>query len=161
MNDQLLTITADIVSAHVGNNTVSSGDMPMLIKSVHDAFASLGQVEQVDETQAPAVSVRGSVRPETITCLECGAKQKTLKRHLSTSHALTPADYRAKWNFKGDYPMVAPEYARRRSEMAKALGLGRKAGHKPTTDKTANRKGATSARASEARKAARRALPDV
>lgn len=126
MDEQLLTLTADIVVAHVGHNTVAASDMPSLIKSVHDALAGLGSVEPVDDAPTPAVSVRSSVKPDTITCLECGAKQKTLKRHLSTAHGMSPDDYRAKWDLKADYPMVAPNYARQRSEMAKQIGLGRK-----------------------------------
>lgn len=126
MDEQLLALTADIVVAHVGHNTVSASDMPLLIKSVHGALAGLGSVEQVDDAPAPAVSVRSSVKPDTIICLECGAKQKTLKRHLGSAHDMSPADYRAKWDLKADYPMVAPSYARQRSEMAKQIGLGRK-----------------------------------
>lgn len=126
MDEQLLALTADIVVAHVGHNTVSASDMPSLIKNVHEALAGLGSVEPVDDAPTPAVSVRSSVKPDMIICLECGAKQKALKRHLNSAHSISPAEYRAKWELKPDYPMVAPNYARQRSEMAKQIGLGRK-----------------------------------
>jgi predicted transcriptional regulator len=110
--DQLLTLTADIISAHVENNKVATSDLPAAISAVYNALASLSQpVEPVAEPQSPAVSVRSSVKPNAITCLECGARQKTLKRHLGTAHALTPVEYREKWNLPASYPMVAPHYA--------------------------------------------------
>lgn len=130
-NENLLTLTADIVSAHVAANKVATSDIPLAISSVYTALAGLGTpAVPVTEPLIPAVSVRSSVKPDAISCLECGAKQKTLKRHLGTSHDLTPDQYRAKWNLPADYPMVAPSYSAKRSEMAKRIGLGRKAGVK-------------------------------
>ncbi len=130
-NDNLLTLTADIISAHVENNKVATADLPSAISAVYNALAGLSQpVEPVVEPQSPAVSIRASVKPDAITCLECGARQKTLKRHLGTAHDLTPDAYRAKWNLPASYPMVAPNYAAQRSEMAKRIGLGRKLAQK-------------------------------
>lgn len=130
-NSELLTLTADIIAAHVSNNSVTSTDLPRAISTVYAALANLSApVASVVEAQAPAVSVKASVKPDTITCLECGAKQKTLKRHIGTAHGLTPDAYRAKWSLPASYPMVAPNYAAARSEMAKRIGLGRKPGVK-------------------------------
>ena len=130
-NTDLLTLTADIVAAHVSNNSVTSADLPRAISTIYDALAGLSApVVSVVEARAPAVPVKGSVKPDVITCLECGAKQKTLKRHLGTAHGLTPDQYRAKWSLPASYPMVAPNYAAARSEMAKRIGLGRKPGAK-------------------------------
>ena len=125
--ETLLALTADIVSAHVGNNSVGVGDLPALIVSVHAALANLG-APAVEEApaKAPAVSVRASIRPDYLVCLEDGKKLKMLKRHLMTHYQLTPAAYRAKWNLPADYPMVAPNYAESRRALAKAIGLGRK-----------------------------------
>lgn len=128
---ELLTLTADIVAAHVSNNSVTSADLPRAISSVYTALAALSApAAPAVEAQAPAVSVKASVKPDTITCLECGAKQKTLKRHIGTAHGLAPDEYRAKWGLPASYPMVAPNYAAARSEMAKRIGLGRKPGTK-------------------------------
>lgn len=126
----LMTLTADIVASHVANNSVAVSDLPALIGNVHAALAGLGgTVEAVaDAEQKPAVSVRSSVKPDHIICLEDGKKFKILKRHLATDHAMTPAEYRAKWNLPADYPMVAPSYAEARRTMAKTIGLGRKPG---------------------------------
>jgi len=130
-NAELLTLTADIVAAHVSNNSVSSADLPRAISTVYGALAGLSApVAAPVEAQAPAVSVKSSVKPDAITCLECGAKQKTLKRHIGTAHDLAPDQYRAKWGLPASYPMVAPNYAAARSEMAKRIGLGRKPGTK-------------------------------
>jgi predicted transcriptional regulator len=126
-DETLLDHVADIVSAHVSNNSVSAADLPGLIQSVYASLAALGQApEPVDEKLIPAVSVRASVKPDAVTCLDCGAKFKMLKRHLSTDHEMTPAEYRQRWNLPADYPMVAPEYAAMRGELAKKIGLGRK-----------------------------------
>ena len=126
-NAELLALTAEIVSAHVANNTVAVSDLSTLIRSVFDALTRLGvaPTEGVPDLQ-PAVSVRLSVKPDHLVCLEDGRKQKTLKRHLMTSHGLTPDAYRAKWRLPADYPMVAPNYAAQRSAMAVQIGLGRK-----------------------------------
>lgn len=127
----ILKLTTSIVAAHVENNTVPLNDLPALIAGVHDALRGLGEPPAVPEpAQAPAVSIRASVKPEAITCLECGQKQRTLKRHLGSAHGLTPDLYRTKWNLPASYPMVAPAYSAQRSEMAKAVGLGRKPGQK-------------------------------
>lgn len=128
MRDTLITLTSDIVSAHVGNNSVAVGDLPMLITKVYNALASLDQPAEVKEpAPEPAVSIRSSVKNDYIVCLEDGKKLKMLKRHLATSYNMTPEQYRARWNLPADYPMVAPAYAEMRSELAKSFGLGRKA----------------------------------
>jgi predicted transcriptional regulator len=126
-NETLIALTADIVSAHVSNNSVSVSDLPLLIQNVHTALASLGD-EQVEPEvkQEPAVSVRASIRPDYIVCLEDGKKLKMLKRHLMTHYQLTPEQYRTKWNLPADYPMVAPNYAEQRRSLAKKIGLGTK-----------------------------------
>lgn len=125
----LLALTADIVAAHVSNNNVAVGDVPILIKNVHDSLARLGdQAAPQPVEQTPAVSVRSSIKPDFIICLEDGKKLKMLKRHLMTHYQMTPADYRAKWNLPADYPMVAPNYAAQRRDLAKKIGLGRKPG---------------------------------
>ena len=136
----LLSLTADIVVAHVGANQVAPADLPLLISSVHDALAGLG-VTPEEQTPTPAVPVRASVKPDYLVCLEDGRKFKTLKRHLMTSYGLTPDQYRAKWNLPADYPMVAPAYAARRSALAKASGLGRKRTEFPTTSDGAQHDG--------------------
>jgi predicted transcriptional regulator len=126
-DETLLDHVADIVSAHVSNNSVSAADLPGLIQSVYASLAALGQVpEPVEENLTPAVSIRASVKPDAVTCLECGARMKMLKRHLGTDHGMTPAEYRARWNLPADYPMVAPDYAAKRKELAVRIGLGRK-----------------------------------
>jgi len=123
----LITLTADIVAAHVSNNSVALSDLPILISSVHGALNGLGTAAaELEVKQEPAVSVRSSVKPDFIVCLEDGKKLKMLKRHLMTHYKLTPADYRAKWNLPSDYPMVAPNYAEQRRSLAKKIGLGRK-----------------------------------
>ena len=130
--DALLDHVADIVSAHVSNNSVAAADLPGLIQSVHAALSVLGQApEQVEVERKPAVSVCASVKPDAIACLECGARFKMLKRHLGTDHGMTPAEYRARWNLPADYPMVAPDYAAKRKELAVRIGLGRKPGQTP------------------------------
>ncbi|WP_206245711.1 MucR family transcriptional regulator [Novosphingobium terrae] len=128
IDETLLTLASDIVCAHVSNNTVTADELPVLIRSVHASLSALGQEpEESDEKREPAVSVRASVKPEVLVCLECGAKMKMLKRHLATDHGLTPAEYRKRWNLASDYPMVAPQYAAKRKELALKIGLGRKA----------------------------------
>ncbi len=131
--DALLTLTADIVCAHVANNSVAVSDLPTLIGSVHSALASLGvpSPEQAISGQTPAVPVRRSIKPDHLICLEDGKKLKMLKRHLMTHYQMTPTDYRAKWNLPADYPMVAPEYAEQRRTLAKSIGLGRKKAPSP------------------------------
>ena len=125
----LVTLTSDIVAAHVSHNNVNVGDLPLLIEKVYGALAGLGQkIEPVADTPAPAVSIRSSVKSDYIVCLEDGKKLKMLKRHLMTHYQLTPEQYRARWNLPADYPMVAPNYAEKRRELAKSIGLGRKPG---------------------------------
>ena len=124
-DDTLLDHVADIVSAHVSNNSVSASDLPGLIQSVYASLAVLGQApEPVEEELTPAVSVRSSVKPDAVTCLDCGARMKMLKRHLKTSYNLSPEQYRERWGLPADYPMVALDYARHRSSLAKKIGLG-------------------------------------
>ena len=128
-NPILIELTASIVSAHVENNSVSVNDIPSMISGVYGALSGLGTpVMEPDAVPVPAVSIRSSVKPESITCLECGAKQRILKRHLGSVHGLTPDAYRIKWGLLTSYPMTAPAYSAQRSEMAKARGLGRKPG---------------------------------
>jgi predicted transcriptional regulator len=126
-DETLLTLAVDIVSAHVSHNAVTADQLPVLIQSVYTSLAGLGHAPApVEEKREPAVSVRSSVKANAITCLECGAKMKMLKRHLSTDHGLSPAEYRTRWNLAADYPMVAPDYAAKRKELAVKIGLGRK-----------------------------------
>ena len=131
-NSQLLEMTADIVSAYVGNNSVSAQDLPAVIHSVHAALsqASSGGAEAPAEPQEPAVSIRKSITPDYLICLEDGRKFKSLKRHLRTKYDMSPDEYRAKWGLPKDYPMVAPNYAKARSDLAKQMGLGQ-GGRKP------------------------------
>ena len=125
--DTLLTLTADIVGAHVSNNSVTVNDLPILIQSVHQTLASISSGSSAPEEKAePKVSIRASIKPDYIVCLEDGKKQKMLKRHLMTSHGMTPSEYRAKWGLPADYPMVAPDYAEQRRTLAKSIGLGTK-----------------------------------
>ena len=131
MNEMLITLTSDIVAAHVSNNSVAVEDVAGLIGNVYSALAGLGRAVPVEEKlPEPAVSVRASVKPDYIVCLEDGKKLKMLKRHLMTHYNLTPEQYRARWNLPADYPMVAPNYAEKRRDLAKKIGLGRKPGQK-------------------------------
>ncbi|PBB41824.1 transcriptional regulator [Mesorhizobium sp. WSM3866] len=127
---ELVELTADIVSAFVSNNSVPVAGLADLISSVHSSLSGLSQRSAVPEAQVPAVNPKKSVFPDYIVCLEDGKKFKSLKRHLAL-HGLTPDEYRARWGLKPDYPMVAPNYAAQRSELAKASGLGRKPAAKP------------------------------
>ena len=127
MNETLATLTADIVSAHAANNNVAAAELPGLIGSVYAALSGLGApAPQPEEKLVPAVPIRSSVKPDYIVCLESGKKLKMLKRHLMTHYDMTPDEYRAKWGLPADYPMVAPNYAKTRSELAKLIGLGSK-----------------------------------
>jgi predicted transcriptional regulator len=127
LNETLITLTADIVSAHVSNNSVAVNDLPVLIQNVHNALHALGgRGQQAEAKQAPAVSIRSSVKPDFIVCLEDGKKLKMLKRHLMTHYQMTPDEYRQKWGLNADYPMVAPNYAEQRRTLAKKIGLGTK-----------------------------------
>ncbi len=124
----LIKLTADIVSAYVSNNSIQSSDLPALISEIHAAMHQTlgGPAEPVPEPQKPAVSIKKSVTPDYIICLDDGKKFKSLKRHIRTDYDMTPEDYRAKWGLPYDYPMVAPNYAKARSMLAKKIGLGRK-----------------------------------
>ncbi len=121
-----IELAADIVSAYVSNNSVPSSDLPTLINEVHTALLRVGggTVEVPVEAPKPAIPVKKSVTPDYIVCLEDGKKFKSLKRHLRTQYDLSPEKYREKWGLPADYPMVAPNYAKARSELAKEMGLG-------------------------------------
>lgn len=127
-SDNLIQLTADVVSAYVSNNPVPVADLPALIDQVHAALRSRinGMVKEAPELLKPAVPVKKSITPDYIVCLEDGKQFKSLKRHLGTHYGLTPDEYRTKWGLPADYPMVAPNYALARSVLAKKMGLGRK-----------------------------------
>jgi predicted transcriptional regulator len=126
-DDHLISLTADIVASHVSNNSVAISDLSILISNVHAALSGLTKPSQPEpEPLVPAVSIRSSVKPDYIVCLEDGKKLKMLKRHLMTHYGLTPEDYRAKWGLPADYPMTAPNYAEKRRTLAKQIGLGTK-----------------------------------
>jgi predicted transcriptional regulator len=152
-NETIIILAADIVSAHVSNNKVTEADVVQLIQSVHGALADAVTPPVAAVPQEPAVPIRTSVKPAAIACLECGRKMKMLKRHLKTDHGLSPDEYRAKWKLGADYPVVAPDYAAVRAEMARKFGLGRKPGtgkqaapaKKPRTSRTRKAPSAKSA----------------
>jgi predicted transcriptional regulator len=122
---------AEIVAAYVGHNTISPDQLPALIATVNQALSGLGQaLTAAPAALSPAVPIRRSVGADAITCLDCGYKGQMLKRHLTTSHGLSVADYRTRWGLAADYPMVAPNYRARRSELAKAIGLGTRGGRR-------------------------------
>jgi len=123
----LITLTADIVAAHVSNNSVAVNDLPQLISNVHGALSTLTGASAAPEIrQEPKVPVRSSIKPDYIVCLEDGKRLKMLKRHLMTHYQMTPDQYRQKWGLNSDYPMVAPNYAEQRRALAKSIGLGTK-----------------------------------
>ncbi len=125
--ETLITLTADIVAAHLSNNNIAADEVPQLITSIHQALAGLGGAAPAPATkQEPAVSVRASIKPDYVVCLEDGKKLKMLKRHLMTHYQMTPDQYRQKWSLPADYPMVAPNYAEQRRSLAKKIGLGTK-----------------------------------
>jgi predicted transcriptional regulator len=132
LNETLITLTADIVAAHVSNNSVSVNDLPTLISNVHGALAGLnsGTAAAAEpaaaEKRQPAVSVRSSIKNDHVVCLYDGKKMKMLKRHLMTDHGVTPAEYREEFGLPASYPMVAPAYAEQRRTLAKSIGLGTK-----------------------------------
>jgi predicted transcriptional regulator len=137
-NEDLIELAADIVAAYVTNNSVPVTDLPDLIASTYGALRSLGSAEEaapVSEKLVPAISVKKSITPDAIICLEDGLKFKSLKRHLSSKYDMTPEQYRAKWGLPADYPMVAPAYAEARSQLAKKMGLGQQ--RKKTTRRKA------------------------
>ena len=136
-DNEVLAMTADIVAAYASHNQMAQSELTDLITSVHGTLAGLAsggnaEDEQVvaDVPATPAVPIDASISRDAITCLECGKTFKTLKRHLSTEHELSPSDYRARWQLSKDYPLVAPSYSERRADTAKKIGLGRKPGQK-------------------------------
>lgn len=136
-NETLMTLAADVVAAHLSNNSVATADVAGLIQTVFGALQSAAHpAAPVEERPQPAVSVRASIRPDAITCLECGAKFKMLKRHLTTDHGMNPTQYRDRWNLNADYPLVAANYSAKRKELALKIGLGRKAAVAPVAAKT-------------------------
>jgi predicted transcriptional regulator len=139
--NELLTLTADIVAAHVAHNRVAVAELPELIAQVHAALAGLNEPQEVAASSdlKPAVSVRASVKPDYIVCLEDGRKLTMLKRYLQTNYGMTPQQYRAKWKLPADYPMVAPNYAEKRRTLAKQIGLGRKRGEEAPASKRRKR----------------------
>ena len=130
LNEMLITFTSDIVAAHVSNNSVAVSDLPLIISSVHGALAGLSGQAAEQARPDPAVPIKSSIKQDYVVCLEDGKKLKMLKRHLMTHYGMTPEDYRAKWGLPNDYPMVAPNYAEKRRQLAKAIGLGKKKGSK-------------------------------
>ena len=142
-------LVAQILSSYLSNNSVSPADLPSVIETIKRSFGGVGEPVPVasgdgqDKKWEPAVSVRKSVTPDTVVCLCCGEELKSLKRHLASAHNMSPREYRAAFNLKSDHPLVAPNYAAKRSELAKSLGLGRKAGTKaPARKKTGTRRAA-------------------
>ena len=128
---ELLALTTNIVAAHVSNNSVAVPDLPRLIREIHDTLASVsGAGGREPERPTPAVAIKKSVTPDFIICLDDGKKLKMLKRHLKTAYNMTPEQYRERWGLAADYPMVAPNYAKQRSRLAKQIGLGTRARRK-------------------------------
>ncbi|TMJ60604.1 MAG: MucR family transcriptional regulator [Alphaproteobacteria bacterium] len=126
--NDLLALTTEIVAAHVSNNNVAVNDLPQLINQIYSSLANIGTAPATPAARPqPAVSVKKSVQPDYIVCLEDGKKLKMLKRHLKTAYNMTPEVYRERWGLSSDYPMVAPNYARQRSRLAKEIGLGTRA----------------------------------
>ena len=121
----IMEFASDIVSAYVSNNSIQSGELPSLIKDVHATLASLANGDLSTDAKTPAVPIKKSITDDFLICLEDGKKFKSLKRHLRSKYGLSPEDYREKWGLPFDYPMVAPSYARKRSELAKEMGLGK------------------------------------
>jgi predicted transcriptional regulator len=126
MTDEVLRLTAQIVSAHTAHNAVPADSLPGLIQSVYSTLLNAGNPVAEPEKLQPAVAIKKSVFPDYIICLEDGKKLKMLKRHLKTAYNMTPDQYRERWGLPRDYPMVAPNYAEKRSALAKSIGLGRK-----------------------------------
>lgn len=138
MREMLVTLTSDIVAAHVSNNNVAVEDVAALISNVYTALSGLDADAPVEvPLPEPAVSIRASIKPDYIVCLEDGKKLKMLKRHLMTHYGMTPEQYRQRWSLPADYPMVAPNYAEKRRELAKKIGLGRKPGPRKGRPKSA------------------------
>ena len=122
---EILPLVADLLAAHLSHNTVAMADLPQLIRNVYDALATVGNgPAPTAERPSPAVAVKKSVTPDYIVCLEDGKKLKMLKRHLRTAYNMSPEEYRHRWDLPADYPMVAPNYAKQRSQLARKMGLG-------------------------------------
>ncbi len=130
-SSEILSLTTNIVAAHVANNPVAVNDLPLLIREVYQTLATVGGLAEGEaERPMPAVPLKKSVTPDYIVCLEDGKKLKMLKRHLKTAYNMTPEEYRERWGLAPDYPMVAPNYAKQRSKLAKQIGLGTRARRK-------------------------------
>lgn len=139
MNDRIISLTVKVVSAYVGANDVTAVQIPGLIREIHQTLSNIGQSPVEPAAPEPAVAAEKSVFADHLVCLNCGGSFKTLKRHLSADHEMTPDDYRTKWGLSSTYPMVAAEYAAARSASAKASGLGRKTEAPPAPKKKAGR----------------------
>ncbi|TCM14003.1 MucR family transcriptional regulator [Novosphingobium sp. PhB165] len=138
-DEAILALAADIVTAHATNNTLPAEQLPRLIEAVYGSLAPLGKAPEPVEARTPAVSIRASVKPDGITCLECGVKLQTMKRHLDNEHQLAPEEYKRRWSLPAEYPLIAPAYAERRKQIALSLGLGRKPGIKAKPEAAACR----------------------
>jgi predicted transcriptional regulator len=131
-SNELMALTTEIVCSHVANNTVGVSDLPQLIQQVYATLANIGKAQSsAIERPQPAVPVKRSITPDYIVCLEDGRKLKMLKRHIKTAYNMTPEEYRERWRLPPDYPMVAPNYAKQRSSLAKKIGLGTKPRRRP------------------------------
>jgi predicted transcriptional regulator len=131
LSETLITLTSDIVAAHVSSNKVAVDDVPALIGNVYGALAGLGGGKRPEaDRPEPAVPIRNSVHPDHVVCLECGRELKILKRHLATGHGLSTSEYRQRWGLSAEHPLVAPKYAAKRRALAKKIGLGRQPGQK-------------------------------
>jgi predicted transcriptional regulator len=139
-DNELVRLSSEIATAYVTHNALSAGDLPAMLQNIFAALSALKEPEvPVEQKLAPAVAIRKSVLPSAILCLECGLAYKSIKRHLMTSHGLTPVNYRERWHLQPDYPMVAPDYSATRSAMAKSIGLGQKAAARANTDRTSGK----------------------
>ncbi len=147
--DTTLSLAAQLAAAYVGNNEVAPTEIPNLISSLHEALAKLESGEEIRE---PAVAINKSVKRNEVICLECGQGHKLLKRHLRVAHGLTAEEYRARWELRRDYPLVAPNYAKQRSEFAKKIGLGRKTGAGRNAGAVKSKKPAAKSTRSKARR---------
>lgn len=125
-NEQLMAMTSDIVSAHVTNNIVAVSDLPKLIENVHSSLQKLSGQSARKPPRAPAVPIKNSVKANYLVCLGCGKEMKMLKRHIRVHHQMTPEEYRKHWDLPADYPVVTSDYSKKRSSLAKEIGLGRK-----------------------------------
>ncbi len=156
MTEALVELTADIAAAYVAHNDIPISDLPVLIQNVHGCLAALGAKEAVEAAPLlPAVSIRASIKPEYLVCLEDGKKMKLLKGYLKRVYGLSPGEYREKWNLPADYPMVAPTYTARRRELAMEIGLGRPKVTTPATRASATPKSGKKAPAPKPAKGAR------